>query len=49
MPILSFQDACKPSEGTYKGVELFLTTKNTIEHLKLTVYKIKMGNKNIFA
>jgi len=29
----------KLSKGTYRGVELFLRTKNTVEHLKLTVYK----------
>jgi len=40
MSILSFGGA--RTFGGYvqgEGVELFLTTKNTIEHLKLTVYK----------
>jgi len=39
MSILGFGGAHELSEDTYSGVELFLTTQNTIEHLKLAVYK----------
>jgi len=41
MSILSFflGGAHESLEGSYKGGRIILTTKNTIEHLMLTVYK----------
>jgi len=40
MSILDFGGGGARTLGGYiQGVELFLSPKNTIEHLKLTVYK----------